>query len=138
MSDLAAGFKGSDPRPSSEGGIGRKKPPRGWRTRGRKMATREQWAALRAEKLTECRLCSATEPFEPLELHHLVPRSAGGDDVADNLVALCRQCHDCVTRRVPADLADLAEGLSDGEYAYCIEKLGEGAMERLFGVGASR
>lgn len=97
-------------------------------------ASRDEWIRLREAKLDECRLCGGVEPFERLELHHLVPRSLGGDDVEDCLVPLCHPCHDCVTRRVPADLADLAESLSDAEYAYCIEKLGEGAMGRLFGV----
>ena len=121
-----------DPKPVSEGGIGRTKPPRGWRKRGRKMATREEWAQLRAEKVRECRICETL--VGPMELHHLVPRGMGGDDVAANLVPLCAACHDCVTRNVPAALADLAEALTDAEYAYVSGKMGEGAMQRLFGV----
>ena len=116
----------------TEGGIGRKKPPRGWRSKGRKMATREEWAKLRVEKVRECRICETL--VGPMELHHLVPRSLGGDDVADNLVSLCRSCHDHVTRSVLTGVAPLAKALSDAEYAYIVGKLGEGGMGRLFGV----
>ena len=97
------------------------------------MATREEWAQLRAAKIgRECRIC---ETFVgPFELHHLIPRGIGGDDTADNLVPLCRACHECVTRNEPDDLRDLVAALTDSEYAYVIGKLGEGAMTRLFGV----
>jgi 5-methylcytosine-specific restriction endonuclease McrA len=121
-----------DPKPVSEGGIGRKKPPRGWRTRGRKMATREEWTTLRAAKLGPCRICETL--VGPMEFHHLVPRSQGGDDVADNLVPLCAACHGGVTRRFQPDRFDLAANLTDGEYAYIVGKLGPDALWRLFGV----
>ncbi len=29
----------------------------------------------------------------PVELHHITPKSQGGDDVAENLCPLCRTCH---------------------------------------------
>lgn len=109
---------------------------RGERRYRRKVASPKQWAAIRAEKLTGCRL-AATECVGKAyvcELHHLVSRSQGGDDVADNLVALCASCHHRVTGRHPAPLAALAASLSDSEYAYVVGKLGEGAMGRLFGV----
>lgn len=134
-----------DPKPVSEGGIGRKKPDRGNRRRGRKMATRDQWAELRRAKLTECRICKLDSELrgpDPLyfafkgriELHHLVPRSLGGDDVDDNLVSLCASHHYHVTRRSEPSLILLADQLTDAEYAYIIGKLGEGGPERLFGV----
>jgi 5-methylcytosine-specific restriction endonuclease McrA len=135
-----------DPKPVSEGGIGRKKPRRGWRTRGRKMATREEWESLRAKKLygQPCRFVDlaaftgAKAHRAPMlqvatELHHLVPRSRGGDDVADNLVPLCADCHDAV-ERWEDERARLAEKLTDAEHAYIVAKLGEGGMGRLFGV----
>jgi hypothetical protein len=110
----------------------------------RKVASPKQWAAIRAEKL-DGRLCRLIEHIEGVpheednlaaELHHLVPRSMGGDDVADNLVGLCHECHRTVTENIGDVRALVAESLTDAEYAYCIGKLGEGAMERLFGVGA--
>ena len=125
-----------DPKPVSEGGIGRKKPPRGWRTKGRKRATWEEWQQLRGEKIGHRKWCRVCETLVgPLELHHLVPRSMQGDDVAANLVPLCSVCHQNITRRDQAALSDLAKVLTDAEYAYVVGKLGEGGPERLFGVG---
>lgn len=117
---------------------------RGERRYRRKVASPKQWAAIRAEKLDAqpCRICDVvwgdrTElRFGRIELHHLVPRSRGGDDVAANLVALCWWHHDRVTRNVPSALRLLEAELTDQERAYVIGKLGEGALERLFGVGA--
>lgn len=128
-----AAFRGPDFKTVTEGGIGRKKPAKGARRRGRVTASRDQWLDLRLDKLDqhECRICRNAMARE---LHHLVPRSLGGGDVADNLVGLDRGCHELVTLRDPDALAALAESLTDAEYAYCIEKLGEGAMQRLFGV----
>jgi hypothetical protein len=37
--------------------------------------------------------CTSCGQGEPLELHHILPRSQGGDDVPNNLVVLCRSCH---------------------------------------------
>lgn len=37
-----------------------------------------------------CRGCGNTRH---LELHHIIFRSQGGTDEADNLVTLCRRCH---------------------------------------------
>lgn len=105
----------------------------------RKVAGPKQWAALRTEKLTgeSCRCCAGASSL-PLSLHHLVSRSLGGDDVADNLAPLCgdgtRGCHGRVENRELAFLTVLAESLTDAEYAYIIGKLGEAGPERLFGV----
>lgn len=32
-------------------------------------------------------------------IHHIVPRSLGGQDVDENLIPLCNRCHDDVHRR---------------------------------------
>ncbi len=46
-----------------------------------------------------CQLCEETAPFNDregrpyLETHHIVWLSAGGDDSAENVVALCPNCH---------------------------------------------
>jgi 5-methylcytosine-specific restriction protein A len=34
---------------------------------------------------------------EAIDVHHLVPRRAGGSDADDNLQALCHACHSRVT-----------------------------------------
>lgn len=39
---------------------------------------------------TTCRVCSTAEQ---ITIHHIVPRHAGGVDVVENLVSLCRQHH---------------------------------------------
>ena len=43
---------------------------------------RDGWRCLK------CRLRHALTP------HHVIPRSQGGDDAADNLATLCVSCHD--------------------------------------------
>jgi 5-methylcytosine-specific restriction endonuclease McrA len=110
---------------------------RGEKRYRRKVASPKQWAAIRAEKLDEqpCAICG---DYSPLTAHHLVPRSAGGDDVPENIVGLCGDgttfCHGAVTRRDSGALQELARSLTDAEYAYVVGKLGEGALSRLFGV----
>ena len=39
----------------------------------------------------QCRQCSTGED---LTMHHIKPLKDGGENVADNLIALCRACHD--------------------------------------------
>lgn len=111
---------------------------RGERRYRRKIASPKQWAALAAEKQGPCRVCGdpATNGrlHGRIEFHHLVSRSALGDDVADNLVPLCPPCHAAVTTRAPGALQKLSLALTDSEYAYVVGKMGEGAMERLFCV----
>ena len=110
---------------------------RGERRTFRRRATPEQWIAFRESKLyrNPCRVCGC---WKRRTLHHIVPRSMGGDDVADNLVALCGHgttgCHGHLEARDRTALRQLAENLTDAEYAYGVGKLGEGAMGRLFGV----
>ncbi len=38
-----------------------------------------------------CRNCFNSNGLDP---HHVIYRSAGGKDTADNLLTLCRKCHD--------------------------------------------
>lgn len=119
-----------DPKPVTEGGIGRKKARRNQKTRGHVGTIAE----IRAEKLSSgCRLCGA---LEPLEAHHLIPRGRQGRWVKDNIIGLCQACHALVTANDRPTLHRLAETLQqDGrEYDYLIGELGENAMERLFHV----
>lgn len=39
----------------------------------------------------KCRNCSNRNGLDP---HHVIFQSAGGPDTLNNLLALCRQCHD--------------------------------------------
>lgn len=59
-----------------------------------------------------CQLCSQSAPFatadgEPyLEIHHIIPRKDGGEDVVGNIVALCPNCHRKMhLLNLPADVA---------------------------------
>lgn len=88
---------------------------------------------MHAAKNGPCRVCLRRGPNE---LHHLIPRSQQGADTFDNLVPLCHDCHEAVTQRRYLECAELAECLTDAEYAHVVQRLGEGALERLFGVGA--
>lgn len=117
---------------------------RGERRYRRKVASPKQWAAIRAEKLGPCRICQSMRDAgltlreipstTHIELHHLVSRAQGGDDIACNLIPLCDLDH----RRVEANMAPalrcVAESLTDAEYAYVTSKLGEAGRQRLFGV----
>ena len=111
---------------------------RGERRYRRKIASPKQWQAIIAAKQGPCRVCcdpcSNGAAFTLVHMHHLVPRARGGDDVADNIVPLCSACHEQVTRGNPVDLEAVASSLTDAEYAYIVGKLGEGGIERLFGV----
>lgn len=115
---------------------------RGQRRYRRIVASPKQWAAIVEAKQGPCRVC--TDPaangrlYGRIEFHHLVSRAALGDDVADNIAPLCPSCHLLVTQRIAHVLAILAANLTDAEYAYCIAKMGEGAMERLFGISDDR
>ena len=116
---------------------------RGERRYRRKVASPKQWQAIIAAKGDTCRLRPQWEAghlrYRPPEYHHLVARSPSGlgDDVSENIVPLCSVCHHEVTRRSEPFLRMLARALTDAEYAYVVGKLGEGGMERLFGVGRS-
>jgi 5-methylcytosine-specific restriction endonuclease McrA len=106
----------------------------------RKRATSREWATLRAEKFGACRTCpppwkpNGGRVIAPTELHHVVSRARGGDDVAANLVPLCRDCHACVTAENAVTRAALAASLTDSERAYVVGKLGEDGLARLFGA----
>jgi hypothetical protein len=50
----------------------------------------------RLEHLHEpCEICELRPGVDP---HHLTYRSQGGHDTADNLVWVCRECHDDIHR----------------------------------------
>lgn len=56
----------------------------------RQRASQREWEAIREGFAHEvCVTCA----LGPVELHHIIPRSQGGDDTPENLVALCRAHH---------------------------------------------
>lgn len=48
------------------------------------------------EKGHKCRNCERRLEKEDLELHHIVPREAKGQDSYSNITVLCRDCHEAV------------------------------------------
>ena len=48
--------------------------------------------AVLARDKGRCRCCGA----KGTDLHHVLYRSRGGKDTADNLVTVCRQCHEAI------------------------------------------
>ena len=39
-------------------------------------------------------VCSVCSGSKTLEVHHIIPRSEGGSDSRENLITLCKKCHD--------------------------------------------
>lgn len=84
-------------------------------------ASRSEWEMIRRAKLDVCRACRYD--FR-IELHHLVPRSQAGDDVADNLVPLCFLCHGLIENRNATTEVALGLKLTRPERNYVIRKKG--------------
>lgn len=86
-----------------------------------------------------CRSCRADRV--PLTRHHLVPRSLLGDDVDDNLIPLCPQCHlwfeqDGHRRRQVGRA--IRRTLTEAELAYVLERKGEVFLERYYPESVAR
>lgn len=109
-----------DPYPKS------KQLARGTRRYRRKVASPKQWQAIQAAKIGPCRICrdpaSNGKLYGRVHMHHVVPRSRGGDDIADNIVPLCPDCHDKVTRHDAVYLVCLELSLTAAERAYALTK----------------
>jgi HNH endonuclease len=120
---------------------------RGQKRYRRKVASPKQWQAILAAKCRgqQCRVCKGGDGVSSkvsgpiwIDPHHLVPRDHFGDDVADNIVGLCRDCHRGVELREPAHCRLMLTSLSDAEYAYAVEKAGEQVWERVYGITYER
>ena len=48
--------------------------------------------ALKQATLPYCELCRSWQNIDPP--HHIIFKSQGGDDTPENLISLCRDCHD--------------------------------------------
>jgi 5-methylcytosine-specific restriction endonuclease McrA len=117
---------------------------RGAKRYRRKVASAKQWQAICAAKGGPCRVCGTATTYlqawgaSSITFHHVIPRDLGGDDVKDNIVPLCFACHERVTARKPGSCLNLCASLTDAEYAYAVDKLGEGVFERVYGVTYGR
>ena len=63
-------------------------PPRRERTRSSKLRLE---AIIRDQ--ARCRNCGRRDPYIDLEVHHIVPVKAGGEEKLSNLATLCKPCH---------------------------------------------
>jgi hypothetical protein len=62
------------------------------------------WDEISTKVLVDCgRCCCLCRRFKPirLQVHHIVPRSEGGQDAFDNAIALCPTCHSDVHTKAP-------------------------------------
>lgn len=105
---------------------------RGEKRYHRKVASPKRWAAIIDAKRGPCRVCGRVEKH--VEYHHVVARAIGGSDTESNIVPLCGDCHRLVTERDKEACAALRRNLTDSEYAYAVETLGEARFEDRYPV----
>jgi 5-methylcytosine-specific restriction endonuclease McrA len=55
--------------------------------------TRTQWAEIKASYNYECLCCHRREPDVELVADHVLPKSRGGANTAENTQPLCRSCN---------------------------------------------
>ena len=108
---------------------------RGERKYHRKVASPKRWQAIIDAKHGPCRCCGSTGP---VEYHHLAPRAIGGSDTEANIVPVCHGCHALITRYDKQACAKLRLSLSDAEYAYVNDVLGEARFEQRYPVEWTR
>ncbi len=109
----------------------------------RKVASAKQWQAILADKQGPCRLCGAPPPSQ---MHHLIPRDRGGDDVAENCIPLCAECHGRIEAREPGLCGALVastwtnqpepgpNGGAHDEYSWACEHYGNDWPEKIYRV----
>jgi len=95
-------------------------------------AAKAEWAQIRAEfRRSDC--CCWTCSSGWTELHHILSRAHGGDDVTVDLAPLCLECHALIEARDPVARALLRGALMPSNLSYLRSKLGEqvgGWLER--------
>jgi len=104
---------------------------RGEKRYHRRVASPKRWQQIIDSKRGPCRICQSTGP---VEFHHLVSRGIGGSDTESNIVPLCSHCHERVTANDRRFVTILRANLTDAEYAFAVETLGEARFEAKFSV----
>jgi len=96
--DASHGLAGVVGDPGEDVAVKRSPLKRGKRITPVSAKGRARWDTLKALRIAviaraegRCQYCGA---WGHLDAHHVVKRSQGGTDTMDNLVALCRSCHD--------------------------------------------
>lgn len=125
-----------------------KKPPR-------YKATPEEWVKLREEKLGPCRVCGKpngrglsvyparhwNESGLESTLHHILSKSLGGDDTADNLAPVCGSgttgCHGLIEAHDRAACAVFGRSLTGRERGYVLVKKNADFLARRYGQVAA-
>lgn len=74
---------------------------------------------------SQCRMCRSTVS----ELHHVIYRSEGGENLAGNLISLCRYCHERVHSNKGVFQSILVDIL-ESDYWVTPEEIEARAMER--------
>jgi 5-methylcytosine-specific restriction endonuclease McrA len=73
--------------------------------------TNPNWKKIRAAILFRdgfmCIRCETGKNRRNLTIHHLIPRSEGGEDYSENLITLCPECHDYVEVQDLRTLTDI-------------------------------
>lgn len=86
----------------------------------RHRASRTEWAGLHKVFVNErCWICNGRWS----DLHHILSRAQGGDDVVANLAPLCRECHTAVEERKIVTRSLLRGALLPSHYEYLASKL---------------
>lgn len=98
----------------------------------RHRADRLEWEQIVRRKLGVCRCCGGFGA----ELHHLVARSLRGSDVAENIVSLCRTCHQDVEAWESDALSALRQNLRPDELRYILATKGADYLERRYPLPA--
>jgi hypothetical protein len=100
-------------------------------------ANKAEWEKIRARKLDgwPCRVCDDNKAET---LHHIVSKSLGGADVADNLVPLCGSgttgCHGLIEAHEMWACTRLGQRLTNAERQYVIDTKGAYYLERRYGL----
>jgi 5-methylcytosine-specific restriction endonuclease McrA len=53
-------------------------------------------AQVKARDRDVCQMCLSKPDYWPHELHHIIYRSQGGEHTRENLITLCKKCHNMV------------------------------------------
>jgi hypothetical protein len=100
-------------------------------------ATQADWLKLYAEKMGPCRVCGVRLQDWAMSLHHIVSKSLGGSDVADNLAPLCGSgvtgCHGLIEAHDPTAGVKLRANLTEAELLYASSLKGWDYLERRYG-----
>ena len=85
----------------------------------------------------KCRNCSGKTKDTVLEVHHLVQRKDGGSDGPDNLITLCKTCHDAY-HRGEIKLDKPKKGFKDATFMGVMRKTLVKRLRELYGLDMAK